>query len=224
MGEHPAAPDPPALAAVLDAHAPFQPAPLCPEIAVFQGSSLLGVWQAAESLAGRALPAPFWAYAWAAGCALARVLLDEPGLVRGRRVLDFGCGGGVTALAAARAGAREVVANDVDPWALATLALAAERQDLRVTPLLADLTRQARRAFEFDVVLCADLAYERGAAAPERAFLRAARLAGARVLAADAERAYFDAGGLRLLAEYRVPVPRDLEGVEERVARVYELM
>ncbi len=209
---------------MLDEHAPFGPAPLCPEVAVFQGSSLLGVWQAAEVLAGRALPAPFWAYAWAAGCALARVLLDEPGLVRGRRVLDFGCGGGVTALAAARAGAAEVVANDVDPWALATLALAAERQGLRVTPLLADLTRQARRALEFEVVLCADLAYERGEAAPQRALLRAARHAGARVLAADAERAYFDADGLKLLAEYRVPVPRDLEGVDERTARVYELI
>ncbi len=205
-------------------HAPFGPAPLCPEVQVFQGASLLGVWQAAEALAGRALPAPFWAYAWAAGCALARVLLDEPGLVRGRRVLDFGCGGGVTALAAARAGAAEVVANDVDPWALATLALAAERQGLRVTPLLADLTRHARRAFAFDVVLCADLAYERGEAAPQRALLRAAREAGARVLAADAERAYFDADGLKLLAEYRVPVPRDLEGVNERIARVYELI
>lgn len=209
---------------MLDEHAPFGAAPLCPELNVFQGRSLLGVWQAAEELAGRALPAPFWAYPWAAGCALARVVLDHPGLVRGRRVLDFGCGGGVTALAAARAGAAEVVANDVDPWALATLALAAARQGLRVTPLLADLTREARRAFDFDVVLCGDLAYERGEAAPQRALLHAARNAGARVLAADAERAYFDAVGLRFLAEFRVPVPRDLEGVEERLARVYELI
>jgi predicted nicotinamide N-methyase len=43
------------------------------------------------------------------------------------------------------------------------------------------------------------------------------------VLAADAGRAYFDASGFTLQAEYLVPVPRDLEGAEERRARVYLL-
>ncbi|HEX9106064.1 MAG TPA: methyltransferase domain-containing protein [Longimicrobiales bacterium] len=183
----------------------------------------MDIWEAAEAVAGRPLPAPFWAYAWAAGCALARVLLDQPQLVAGRRVLDVGCGGGVTALAAARAGAAEVVANDVDPWALATLALAAERQNLPVRPLLDDLTRHPDAAAGFDVVLCCDLAYERSQADPQRALLRRLLESGARVLAADAERAYFVADGLRLLAEYQVRVPRDLEGVEVRTARVYEM-
>ncbi len=209
---------------MLDRWAPLAPAPLCPEIQAFQGLSLVNVWEAAEAVAGRPLPAPFWAYAWAAGCALARVLLDQPGLVRGRRVLDVGCGGGVTALAAARAGAAEVVANDVDPWALATLAIAAERQHLCISPLLDDLTRCPERVGRFDVVLSCDLAYERSQANPQRALLRRLLASGARVLAADAERAYFVADGLRLIAEYRVPVPRDLEGVDMRTARVYEMV
>jgi predicted nicotinamide N-methyase len=222
-GEHPPAPSATELAALLDAWAPLGPAPLCPELSVFQARSLLGIWQAAEALAGRLLPAPFWAYAWAAGCALARLLLDEPERVRGRRVLDVGCGSGVAALAAARAGAAQVVANDVDPWALATLAIAAGRQGLRVEPLRADLTLAAAGALGFEVVLCGDLAYERAQAAPQRALLRACLEHGARVLLADAERAYFDAEGLLLLRELRVAVPKDLEGVEQRTARVYEL-
>ena len=217
------APSRPALEAMLDAHAPLAPAPLCPELNAFQGRVLLEVWQAAEALAGAALPSPFWAYPWPAGCALARFLLDDPTLVRGRRVLDIGCGGGVTALAAARAGADEVVANDVDPWALATLQIAAERQQLRVRTLLADLTRDSAALEGFDLVLCGDLSYERSNASAQRALLRRFRDAGARVLAADAGRAYFDADGLQPLAEYRIRVPSDLEGVEERVARVYQL-
>src|SRR5690606_25933771 len=116
----PGAPAPAALAALLDRMAPFGPAPLCPEVHVFRGRGLIAVWEAAEGLAGQPLPAPFWAYPWPAGAALARVLLDGPERVRGRRVLDLGTGGGLVALAAARAGAAEVVANDVDPWALTT--------------------------------------------------------------------------------------------------------
>lgn len=219
------APPPPrdALAAFLDTHAPLTAAPLCPEVAVFHGRALVPLWEAAEALAGRELPAPFWAYAWPAGCALARALLDRPELARGGRVLDFGCGGGVCALAAARAGAAEAVANDIDPWALATVELAAARQALSVRTLLADLTAAGDGALGFQLVLCGDLAYERSHAAAQRGFLRRARAAGARVLLADAERAYFAPDGLRLLAEYRVPVPRDLEGVDERTARVYEM-
>ena len=209
---------------MLDRWAPLAPAPLCPEIQAFQGLSLVDVWEAAEAVAGRPLPAPFWAYAWAAGCALARVILDEPALVRGRRVLDVGCGGGVTALAAAQVGAAEVVANDVDPWALATLAIAARRQNLPITTLLDDLTRHPDGVGSFDVVLCCDLAYERSQADPQRTLLRRLLDSGARVLAADAERAYFVADGLRLIAEYQVRVPRDLEGVDMRTARVYEML
>lgn len=210
-----------ALAALLDEYAPLRPAPLCPELFAFQADGLVAVWEAAERLAGHAMPAPFWAYAWAGGSALARVLLDAPELVRGKRVLDLGTGGGVTAIAAARAGAEEVLANDVDPWATAIAELAAERQGLRVTPLLGDLTADPGHDVECDVVLCGDLAYERSATPRLRAWLDRARARGAMVLAADAGRAYFDPSGLELVAAFTIRVPRDLEGIEERTARVY---
>lgn len=218
------APDPALVRAVLDRCAPLRPAPLCPELQVFYARSLVEVWEAAEMAAGETLPAPFWAYPWAAGMALARVLLDRADAVRGRSVLDVGAGGGVTSLAAAYAGAARVVANDIDPWALETVRQAAAAQGLAVETLLADLTATPSLVDEFDVLVCGDLAYEQHEAPRQLSLLRRAAAHGAWVLAADAGRTYFRPAGMELLAEFRLAVPRDLEGVSERVARVYRVL
>jgi predicted nicotinamide N-methyase len=212
------------LETLLDECAPYAPVPLCPEISTFQGRSLVEVWEAAEKIAGENLPAPFWAYPWAAGCGLARVLLDRPELVRDRRVLDLGAGGGVTSIAAAFVGAREVVANDVDPWALAVARLAATRQELSLGFLLKDLTEEIASVDKFDVVLCSDMAYERRMTPRYQTLLLRARNRGASVIVADAGRTYFSPDGLELIAEYAMEVPRDLEGVNHRVAKVYEML
>jgi predicted nicotinamide N-methyase len=217
------APAPDLLAALLDAHAPLLPAPLCPELRVHHARSLVEVWEAAERAAGRELPAPFWAYPWAAGAALARVLLDQPERVRGCRVLDLGAGGGIASIAAAHAGAAQVVANDIDAWALATVTRAAQANGVIVATLLADLTLEPGRVDGFDVVLCGDLAYEQREAPRQLALLRRAAGRGALVLAADAGRTYFSPEGMTLVATFHLQVPRDLEGVEERTARVFEL-
>lgn len=188
---------------------------------MFQARSLVEVWEAAESIAGCPVPSPFWAYAWPAGIALARVLLDSPDLARGRRVLDFGAGGGVASLAAARAGATLVVANDVDPWAGAVTRVAASRQGLNVETYTGDLTEDAAFIDGFDVLLASDLSYERHAAPAQRALLERAHARGTLVLIADAGRTYFDDSGLRMVASYDIAVPLDLEGVGERRARVF---
>ncbi|MEJ2184693.1 MAG: methyltransferase domain-containing protein [Gemmatimonadota bacterium] len=209
--------------ALLDRHAPLAPAPLCPEIRVFQARDLTEVWEAADRLAGEPTESPFWAYAWPAGAALARVVLDRPALVRGLHVLDIGAGGGVAALAAAKAGAARVVANDEDPRALDVVALAAERQDLAVEPVPGDVTERPELLTGHDVVLCADLGYERERAPQLHTLLRNARQAGATVLVADAGRKYFEARGLEPMARFDVDVPEDLEGVAVRTAVVYRL-
>lgn len=209
------------MIALLAEHAPLTPVPLCPEIRAHYARSLIGVWDAAEQLAGSSLPAPFWAYPWAAGQALARVILDEPARVHGRRVLDFGAGGGVASLACALAGADAVVANDIDPWALAVTRLAARRQGLHIDTLEGDLTVGAPPPAA-DVVLCSDLSYDRRSTPRERAFLDRARARGASLLIADAGRTYFDPSDLTLIASREVRVPLDLEGAEVRIARVYQ--
>jgi predicted nicotinamide N-methyase len=217
------APDRAALERLLAAFAPLTPAPLCPEIRAHQARSLVEVWEAAEALAGEPLPAPFWAYAWPAGCALARVLLDQPALVRGRRVLDLGAGGGVTSLAAARAGAASVTASDVDEWALLVTEIAAHAQGLAVQTTAVDCVAEPASVDAFEVVLASDLAYERSEAPRQRAVLERAAARGAVVLVADAGRAYFDDAGLTELAAWELAVPLDLEGVTSRVARAYRM-
>jgi len=214
----------PALASItqlLERHTAFESPALVPEIRVFQARSLVEVWEAAESIAGCPVPSPFWAYAWPAGIALARVLLDSPALASGRRVLDFGAGGGVASLAAAHAGAALVVANDVDPWATAVTRVAASKQGLKVETHTGDLTKDTSFVDQFDVVLASDLSYERHAAPGQRALLERAHARGALVLIADAGRTYFDDSGLRMVASFDIGVPRDLEGVGERRARVF---
>ncbi|XP_036615573.1 electron transfer flavoprotein beta subunit lysine methyltransferase [Trichosurus vulpecula] len=65
---------------------------------------------------------PYWAIYWPGGQALARYLLDNPDIVRGRSVLDLGSGCGATAIAAKMSGALTILANDIDPIAgVATL-------------------------------------------------------------------------------------------------------
>lgn len=223
MQTFPIVPAPDALAVLLDRHARFTAPPLVPEVRVFQANSLVEVWEAAEALAGEPLPSPFWAYAWPAGIALARLLLDRSELVRGRHVLDIGAGGGVSALAAARAGAARVVANDVDPWAVAVARIAADRQALLLETHTGDLTRAPLAVEEFDLVLASDLAYERHTAPQQRALLEHARATGAEVLIADAGRTYFDDTRLEELTAFDIAVPQDLEGVATRRARVFRM-
>jgi len=92
------------------------PVPLCPELSLRLISPEVDLDERVHDQLAEA--APFWAFCWASGQVLARFLLDRPELVRGRRVVDFGCGSGIVAIAAARAGAASVVACDADPAAL----------------------------------------------------------------------------------------------------------
>ncbi len=67
----------------------------------------------------------------------------------GTRVLDYGCGSGILAIAAAKLGAREVVGTDLDPQALATA-----RANSANNAVTADYTAPDRLpAGSFDLVL-----------------------------------------------------------------------
>ena len=89
------------------------PAPLVPEIRLHLASAVTPLWHATEAaLETDGLDAPYWAFAWAGGQALARYMLDHKSIVNGRRVLDLGAGSGIAAIAAAQAGADAVTAAD----------------------------------------------------------------------------------------------------------------
>jgi len=100
---------------------------------------------------------PYWSFCWASGLVLARWLAERPEWVRGKRVLDFGAGSGVAAIASAKAGAAEVVACDLDPLALAACRANAALNgvELRYSQ---DFFGEADR---FDLILVADVLYDR---------------------------------------------------------------
>ncbi|WP_122434180.1 class I SAM-dependent methyltransferase [Pseudomonas viridiflava] len=100
---------------------------------------------------------PYWSFCWASGLALARFLAEQPHWVKGKRVLDFGAGSGVAGIAAAKAGALEVVACDLDPLAIAACKANADLNDVRLN-YSADFFAEADR---FDLILVADVLYDR---------------------------------------------------------------
>src|SRR5439155_3324760 len=101
------------------------------------------VWRATEAaLATAGAPIPFWAFAWAGGLALARYVLEHPEEVRDRRVLDFATGSGLVGIAARQAGASEVIAADIDPFAEAAVALNSRANGVRVAYVGRDLLHE----------------------------------------------------------------------------------
>jgi predicted nicotinamide N-methyase len=195
--------------------------PFLPEILLHQADEPIELWERTEA-AGVEQPPPFWAFAWAGGQALARHVLDDPGLVSGRAVLDLAAGSGLVAVAAARAGARTVTANDIDPLALAATAANAEANGVEVRAVEGDLLGTGYA--EADVVLAGDVFYSRQMAGRVLPFLRASADRGALVLVGDPGRAYLPADGMVRRATYDVPVSEALESVPVRRTTVWQVV
>ena len=150
----------------------------CKRIALylFDPTVLEGPLSHEEAQAVVAEPA-YWSFCWASGQVLASWILDNPRYVEGRRVLDFGSGSGIVAVAAAMAGAREAIACDIDPAALDAASANAALNGVSVG-LCHDW---ADRPKDLDVVTAADVLYD-----PEnRPLLKVFRQAAPRVLLTD---------------------------------------
>ncbi|BCJ42196.1 nicotinamide N-methylase [Actinoplanes ianthinogenes] len=201
------------------AHTLLAPVPFVPEINLRQAEEPIALWEATEA-GGAEQPPPFWAFAWAGGQALARHLLDEPDLVAGRSVLDLATGSGLVAVAAAKAGARPVVANDIDPLSLAAAAANAADNGVTVETVEADLLDTDDR---YGVVLAGDVFYSREMAGRVLPYLRRAAGRGSLVLVGDPGRAYLPEG-LVLRATYDVPVIEALESCAVRRTSVWQVV
>ena len=202
------------------------PVPLVSEISLHLAEESLPIWRKTEEELGEMnLPPPYWAFAWAGGQALARYLIDTPAIAFGAEVLDLGSGSGLTAIAAMRAGAARVLAADIDGLALAAIGLNAAANGVTVETtqedLLAAPPNEAGR--RFGLVLVGDLFYERPLAERVLAFIEAAWAAGADVLVGDPRRSYFPTDRFRQVAEYQVPVTRELEDAEIKRTAVWRL-
>lgn len=198
------------------------PVPAIPEIRLYTAHPASGLWRLAGPEPGEAEQAsPYWAYHWAGGAVLARHFLDHPETVAGRRVLDLGAGSGIVGIAAAKAGASEVIAAEIDPHAFAAIDLNAAANDVAVKVIGYDLTAGPVPAV--DVVAVGDLFYDGDIARRVTAFLDRCIAAGIQVLVGDPGRAYLPRARLRLLAEYPVPDFGDVIGAAMKPSAVFSL-
>lgn len=163
----------------------------------------------------RAMDNPlYWVFCWASGQVLARYLLAHPERVAGRRVLDFGCGSGVAAIAAALAGAAEVIACDIDPLALAATRANAALNGVALT--LADDFHAVEG--RLDLIIVADVLYDRANLDWLGCFVERA----GEVLVADSRVRDFDFPPYRQIAREQSSTLPDLdESVEFRDVRIY---
>jgi len=193
--------------------------PLVPEIRLRLATEIMPLWRKSEEeLEAMGVPPPYWAFAWAGGQALARYILDSPGAVRGKSVLDFGSGSGLVGIAAAKAGARTVLCADIDRYAEAAIRLNAEANGAAVATTTEDMI--GRRG-AWDIILIGDMCYERPLAERLLAWLRDS---GFDALLGDPGRSYFPKADVERLALYNVQVTRDLEDREIRETGVYRLL
>jgi predicted nicotinamide N-methyase len=212
--------------AFIRANTRLTPVPLVPEISLYVADESVAIWQKTEEeLDQMGLPPPYWAFAWAGGQALARYVLDHPSEVAGKRVLDLAAGSALVAIAAAKAGAAPVIAADIDAFTEPAIALNAEQNGVYIEIMTQDLLdRPAPEEPRYDVILVGDLFYERDTATRALSFLDRNAAAGSRVLVGDPGRTYLPKDRLARLAEYSVPVTRELEDMEIKRTLVWELM
>jgi predicted nicotinamide N-methyase len=194
--------------------------PHVPEIQIYTATDMTPLWRATLAWLGSfGLDAPFWSVPWAGGQALARYVLDNPDVVRGLRIIDFGAGSGLVGIACARAGAASVRSFDIDPLAEAACLLNAEANAVRVDAICRDITGEVLDA---DVLVAGDVWYERAASARFGPWLADVASRGVRVITGDPCRPYVPQDAVEL-ARYDVPTCADLESSKMRLTRVLEI-
>jgi predicted nicotinamide N-methyase len=197
----------------------LQASPLVPEISLHVADELVPIWHMTEEELGESgLPPPFWAFAWAGGQALARYILDNPDLVRGKHILDFAAGSGIVAIAAKMAGAAKVDANDIDPFSCAATHLNAIANDLDISILPDNLVGCDTKGW--DVILAGDICYEQPLAGQVEAWLRGLAQDRADVLIGDPGRTYLPK---QKLIAYAVKTTRELEDTDVRNTCVWRI-
>jgi predicted nicotinamide N-methyase len=193
---------------------------MVPEFKLWLATEYVPIWQATEAwLEEQNVDPPYWAFCWPGGQAVARFLLDNPERVRGKTVIDFAAGSGVSSMAAARAGAGAVIANDIDLLSLIAAKLNAEANGLAIATSADDWLAGPDAMPEADVVIAGDVCYEKEMSVRALAWLRGHANAGRLVLLGDPGRNYFSAQGLEELARYEIPTSLQLEnrGMRETV-------
>jgi predicted nicotinamide N-methyase len=198
---------------------------MVPDFKLWLASEYVPIWQATEAwLEEQNIDPPYWAFCWPGGQAIARYLLDNPEQVRGKRVIDFAAGSGVSSMAAAWAGAASVLANDIDALSLVAARLNAKANALSFEVSVDDWLAGRDGTPDADVVIAGDVCYESEMSARALAWLRGHARLGRLVLLGDPGRNYFSAQGLLERARYEIPTSLQLENRGMRETVVWQVL
>lgn len=188
--------------------------PYCPDLSLylFDPEAMEGPLSHDEAQAVVAEPA-YWSFCWASGQVLAHYILQHPECVEGKRVLDFGSGSGIVAIAAAKAGATEVIACDIDEQARDAIAVNAHQNGVAIL-----CTDQLEGHGAIDLLTAADVLYD----ADNLPLLERFRELASDVLLADSRVKVLPVDYLNKLASYEARTWPDLNEFEEfNQVRIY---
>jgi predicted nicotinamide N-methyase len=203
-------------------HTRLRPVPGLEEIRLHLADEVLPLWHAVQLETHDPDTAlPYWAFAWAGGLAVGRVLREHPEAVASRRGFDLGSGSGLCAIAALRASASIASGADIDPLAAAAIELNARANGHRVTIVRRDVLDDD--APDVDVILAGDCWYDARLAERVLPWLQRARARGIDILVGDPGRRYLPPDELVELASYDVRTTTELEDLEHKQGRVYRL-
>jgi predicted nicotinamide N-methyase len=192
------------------AHTHVRRPPFVPEVRLHLADDSVSLWEETQVAVDHGqVPPPFWAFVWAGGQALARYILDSPGLVAGRDVVDIATGSGLIALAASMSGAATVRATDIDELAIAATRLNAALNNVELDAAAVDVRDLSVAAGT--LVTVGDVFYDEKIAATMLTELSRLARHGAEVLIGDPHRAYLPRNALEVVTSYDVDVEIDIE-------------
>ncbi len=156
----------------------------------------------------------YWAFCWASGDVMAQYILQNKSMFKGKRIVDFGCGSGVVAIAAALAGAQDVIACDIDE-----LAITATKHNAELNNVSLRYNQDFNEIEDnIDIIFAADVLYDRDNYPWLETFSRRANT----VLIADSRVKNFEFPGYKKVFSQEACTLPDLdESKEFRMVNVY---
>lgn len=200
-----------------------------PAIKLYQANEVHDLWHKTQAEMEKInLPPPFWAFPWAGGEALALYILKHPEIVRNKKVLDFAAGSGLVGIAAKKAGALSVLANDIDPFACEAILLNAHLNDVSIqieNGNLADHngTWQKFGQEPWDVILAGDVFYDKKMSETVLGWFRQFDTAKTTILTGDPERAYLPQEFMEKKAVFQLATSKAIEDCHFKNVTILQL-
>lgn len=184
-----------------------------PAIKLYQADEIHDLWHMTEAEMGKiGLDPPFWAFPWAGGEALALYILENPETVRGKKVLDFASGSGLVGIAAKKAGASLVLANDIDAFACEAIRLNARLNHVSIEIDNNNLVKDGSHfQNSFDVILAGDVFYDKTMSETVISWLKLFDRSKTVIFVGDPARAYLPVEWMEAKTSFKLHVSKAIE-------------